>query len=193
VGFLILILAVVLGAVIQGAIGFGLALVVVLVLTLVRPEVLPATVLLVMVIMADRARGVIGVTGLTCLLSGLLVGTLGVVALLLLVPTGYLSVLFGSLVLVAVRASSFSPKVALHNRMWVVGGVASAIMGTVAGIGGPPLALIYQTKLLRAADPSHPRSPCRSGRYSRLWLTSSLVGLALITSCSPWSCSQYSS
>ncbi|HEX2098255.1 MAG TPA: hypothetical protein VHF46_04280 [Rubrobacteraceae bacterium] len=109
--------------------------------------------------MADRERGVIGVTGLTCLLSGLLVGTLGVVALLLLVPTGYLSVLFGSLVLVAVLASSFSPKVALHNRMWVVGGVASVIMGTVAGIGGPPLALIYQTKLLRAADPSHPRSP----------------------------------
>jgi uncharacterized membrane protein YfcA len=62
-----------------------------------------------------------------------------------LVLDDYLSVLFGSLILVAVLASSFSPKVALHNRTRVVGGVASGVMGTAAGIGGPPLALIYQS------------------------------------------------
>jgi uncharacterized membrane protein YfcA len=149
VEFLILFVAVLLGAVIQGAIGFGLALVVVPVLTLVRPEVLPAMVLLLMVpmamIMAARERGEIDVTGLAYLLSGRLAGTLGGMALLLLVLDDYLSVLFGSLVLVAVLASSFSPKVALHNRTRVVGGVASGVMGTVAGIGGPPLALIYQS------------------------------------------------
>jgi len=72
-----------------------------------------------------------------------------------LVTDDYLSVLFGSLVLVAVLASSFSPKVALHNRTRVVGGVASGVMGTAAGIGGPPLALL--SKPLRVADPSHPR------------------------------------
>lgn len=46
----------------------------------------------------------------------------------------------------AVPASSFSPKVALRNRTRVAGGVASGIMGTAAGIGGPPLALIYQSR-----------------------------------------------
>ncbi len=43
---LVLLFAVAAGAVVQGLIGFGFALVVVPVLTFVRPEVLPATVLL---------------------------------------------------------------------------------------------------------------------------------------------------
>jgi uncharacterized membrane protein YfcA len=81
------------------------------VLTILRPEVLPATVPIA-VIMAAKERGAIGVTGLAYLLSGRLAGTFGGVALLLSVSDDYLSVLFGSLVLVAVLASSFSPKVA---------------------------------------------------------------------------------
>lgn len=64
----------------------------------------------------------------------------------MLVPDGYLSVLFGGVVLLAVLASSFSPEVNLRNRTRMVGGLASGIMGTAAWIGGPPLALIYQSR-----------------------------------------------
>lgn len=139
-----------LGAAVQGSVGFGFALVVVPVLTLVRPEALPATVLLLTIpmamSMAVRERHAIDVTGLAYLLLGRLAGTFGGVGLLLLVPDRFLSVLFGSLILVAVLTSLFSPKVDLRNRTRVAGGVASGIMGTAAGIGGPPLALIYQSR-----------------------------------------------
>lgn len=146
----VLAVAIGLGAVVQGSVGFGFALVAVPALTLIRPEALPATILLLTIpmaaTMAVRERREIDVPGLAYLLSGRLVGTFGGVGLLLLVPDDYLSVLFGSLVVVAVLASSFSPEVDLRNRTRVAGGVASGIMGTAAGIGGPPLALIYQSR-----------------------------------------------
>ena len=50
--FLVLFVAVGLGAVVQGSVGFGFALVVVPALTLVYPEALPATVLLLTMPMA---------------------------------------------------------------------------------------------------------------------------------------------
>ena len=142
--------AVGLGAAVQGSVGFGFALVVVPALTLVRPEVLPAAVLLLTMpmaaTMAVRERRAIDVPGLAYLLSGRLAGTLGGVVLLSLVPERFLSVLFGSLVVVAVLTSLFSSRIGLRNRTRVMGGVVSGIMGTAAGIGGPPLALIYQSR-----------------------------------------------
>lgn len=143
--------AVFLGAVVQGSVGFGLALVVVPVLTLVRPEALPATILLVImpmaILMAVRERRAFDdARGLIYLLSGRLVGTLGGVGLLALVPDQYLSVLFGGLVAVAALASAASPKVPLRGSTRAAGGFASGVMGTAAGIGGPPLALVYQSR-----------------------------------------------
>jgi uncharacterized membrane protein YfcA len=150
VEFLVLFVAVGLGAVVQGSVGFGLALVVVPAMTLVSPEALPATVLLLTMpmaaVMAARERHAIYAPGLVYLLSGRLLGTLGGVGLLLLVPDDYLSVLFGSLVVVAALASSSNPNIDLSNRIRVGGGIVSGVMGTAAGIGGPPLALIYQNR-----------------------------------------------
>lgn len=42
--------------------------------------------------------------------------------------------------------SAVSPDVPLRNPTRVAGGVASGVMGTAAGIGGPALALVYQTR-----------------------------------------------
>ena len=52
--------------------------------------------------------------------------------------------LFGGLVLAAVLASLARSKIPLRNRTRLAGGVASRAMGTAGGIGGPPLALVYQ-------------------------------------------------
>lgn len=150
VEFVVLLIAVGLGAMVQGAVGFGFALLAVPALTLIQPEVLPATVLLLAapmaLVMAAREWRAIDAPGLAYLISGRLVGTFGGVGILLLVSEEYLSVLFGSLVVVAVLASTFSPDITLRNRTRVAGGVASGVMGTAAGIGGPPLALIYQSR-----------------------------------------------
>jgi hypothetical protein len=62
------------------------------------------------------------------------------------VPDRYLSVLFGVLVVLAALTSAVSPDVPLCNPTRVAGGVVSGIMGTAADIGGPPLALVYQSR-----------------------------------------------
>ena len=151
---------------------FGFALVVVPALTLIRPEVLPATVLLLTLpmalTMAVRERHAMNISGLAYLLFGRVVGTFGGVGLLLLVPDSHLSVLFGSLVVVAVIASSFSSEVGLRKRTQVVGGIASGVMGTAAGIGGPPLALITRADQGRRFGPRS-QSPSRWGRCSLFW------------------------
>jgi len=67
VEFLVLFVAVGLGAVVQGSVGFGLALVVAPAMTLVSPEALPATVLLLTMpmasVMAARERRAIYAPG----------------------------------------------------------------------------------------------------------------------------------
>ncbi len=148
--FLFPFVAVVVGAVVQGSVGFGLALVVVPVLALVRPETLPAVVLLITMpmaaFMAFKERRSVDVAGLGWILAGRVIGTLGGVGLLALIPSGFLSVLFGALVLAAVLASISSPEIVLRNRTRLAGGVASGVMGTAGGVGGPPLALVYQNR-----------------------------------------------
>jgi uncharacterized membrane protein YfcA len=148
--FSVAFVAVLVGAMVQGSVGFGLALVVVPALTLVRPEALPATVLLIVmplgVFMAFKERRAIDVSGLAYVLSGRLLGTLGGVGLLLLVPDRYLSVLFGVLVVLAALTSAVSPDLPLRNPTRLAGGVVSGVTGTTAGIGGPPLALVYQSR-----------------------------------------------
>jgi uncharacterized membrane protein YfcA len=68
------------------------------------------------------------------------------VGLLALIPSGFLSVLFGALVLAAVHTSLLRLKVSLNSRTKFAGGVASGVMGTAGGVGGPPLALVYQDR-----------------------------------------------
>lgn len=149
-GFLLVFVAVLVGTVVQGSVGFGLALVLVPVLALIRPEVLPATVLLLTmpmaVFMAASERHSVDVSGLIPILVGRFAGTLAGVGLLALVPAGCLSALFGGVVLAAVLVSVLSPRVRLRRRTKFVGGLASGAMGTAGGIGGPPLALVYQDR-----------------------------------------------
>ena len=147
---LVAFVAVTVGAMVQGSVGFGLALVAVPVLAMVRPEALPAVVLLLAMPMATlmtaREWRSADTAGLLPILGGRAFGTLGGVGLLALIPPGFLSVLFGALVLAAVLASLLRSKVSLNDRTKFVGGVASGVMGTAGGVGGPPLALVYQDR-----------------------------------------------
>lgn len=147
---LVAFVAVTVGAMIQGSVGFGLALVAVPVLAMVRPEALPAVVLLLAMpmaaLMTAREWRSADMAGLLPILVGRVFGTLGGVGLLALIPPGFLSVLFGTLVLAAVLASLLRLKVSLNDRTKFAGGVASGVMGTAGGVGGPPLALVYQDR-----------------------------------------------
>lgn len=138
------------GAIIQGSIGFGYALVAVPALTLIRPEALPATILLLAfpmtILMALRERRAIDVPGFAWMTAGRTVGIGGGLALLTAVPARSLSILLGAFILLGVLLSGLAPDLEVKTSTRLIAGVASGVMGTAAGIGGPALALVYQSR-----------------------------------------------
>ncbi len=147
---MLVLLAVGIGALVQGSVGFGFALISAPALTLLRPDALPATLLFIAVpmtgLMALRERAAIDARGFLYALSGRLLGTLAGAGLLWIVPAGYLSVLIGAIILIAVATSAVSPEVEVRRATSVGAGFASGVMGTAAAVGGPPMALLYKDR-----------------------------------------------
>jgi uncharacterized protein len=146
----IISLAVAVGAIIQGSIGFGYALVAVPALVLILPWSVPVTPLLLAlpmtVLMSAREWNSIDFGGFFLITFGRLLGTVAGVALLIYVPGGSLSTLVGFLILAAALASFFRPTFEVRNSTRVTGGLASGVVSTVAALGGTPLALVYQDR-----------------------------------------------
>jgi uncharacterized membrane protein YfcA len=146
----LLIVASVVGGVIQGAIGFGFALVAVPALVLVRPDAVPVTIMLVALpmssVMSVRERHHIDRPGFLAIMAGRATGVFLGVAVLLLVPERSLAIVIGAAVIVAVVLSAVG--LDLQPRRWlnVGAGVLSGVMGTTAAVGGPALAVVYQRR-----------------------------------------------
>lgn len=138
------------GAVIQGSIGFGFSFVVVPLLGLLRPEALPATVLILSmpmtITLALRERGDIEAGGLVALTAGRVVGTVVGVRLVQSWPTDELAVLTGAALLAGVAVSALAPSFEAGRRTQLALGMVSGVMGTTAAVGGPPAALAYQNR-----------------------------------------------
>lgn len=140
--------AVLVGGLIQGSIGFGMALVVTPVLSFLAPESIPATILFLAfpmtLFMAVRERGSIDRRGFVEITLGRLPGTATAVVLIGILSAQRVIVVIGAVVFVAALISAFTPEFELRTRHRLVAGTFSGFMGTIAGIGGPPLALAYQ-------------------------------------------------
>ena len=172
----IISLAVVIGAVIQGSIGFGYALVAVPVMVLLLPWAVPVTPLFLAlhmtVLMSAKEWRSIDLGGFALITGGRLVGTIAGVILLILVPTGYLSTLTGLLIMAAALGSFLKPSFEVRNSTRLTGGLASGVVGTVAALGGTPLALVYQ-------DRSGPELRSTLAISFVVGIAMSLVGLGL--------------
>lgn len=141
-------LAVALGAVVQGSIGFGLSLVAVPILILIDPRLVPGPVLCVAILLtmllAHRERRSIDLAGVGWALVGRMPGTVAGATALALMPRDGLGLIFGSLVLAAVLMSAFRFRVVPKPWSLAVAGLLSGFMGTTVAIGGPPMALLLQ-------------------------------------------------
>ncbi|MBF0153291.1 MAG: sulfite exporter TauE/SafE family protein [Magnetococcales bacterium] len=140
---------VLLGATVQGSVGFGFGLVVAPVAMLVLPELVPGSVtfvsLVITLILAIRERKTMGrPTGLFWILLGLLPGYwLGSRALLLL-PPGQMAYFFGGMVLVAVGISFSGVRIHPQPVTLMSAGLLTGIMSITTTMGGPPQAIALQ-------------------------------------------------
>ena len=140
----------------QGTVGFGLALVVVPVLGQVNPEWVPGPILLVTLLLSVlivwREGRDVDRRALVVPMLGQLIGIGAALTVLAWIAPWTLSILTGSMVLVAVALSSLGLRIQPTAPSLVVAGTLAGFMGTTASIPGPPLALLHQH-----VSPSHRR------------------------------------
>lgn len=137
------------GAVVQGAIGFGLAIVAAPFLILIHPELVPGPVMFFGLVSAcinlwGNLSGV-NLRELTLALIARVPGTLIAMVVLLVATASMLSILLGLTVLLAVLLSVRTPKIKRTPKVMALAGFVSGFMGTTTAIGGPPMALAYQS------------------------------------------------
>jgi uncharacterized protein len=136
------------GAAIQGSIGFGMNLVTVPVLALLVPEALPVAVIVlglpISLAMLRHEHAAVDRAGLGWIIGGRLPGTAIGAWVVAVVSTEVLQGVVGTVVLLVVAASVVAPPVPVNRTTKALAGTISGVTGTAAGIGGPPLALLYQ-------------------------------------------------
>ena len=165
------------GFTLQGAVGFGMGILGSPILILIDSRLVPGPVLASSMVftlfLTLRERRSIDVGGFRWAVLGRLAGTIPAAGLVAVLPSEQLGLLFGGIVLLAVAISVAGPRVELRPVSLVVGGALSGMMGTIASIGGPPLALLYQ----------HAPGARVRGTLSSIFLVGSfisLVALALV-------------
>jgi uncharacterized membrane protein YfcA len=141
-------LAIAAGAAAQASIGMGLNLFAVPILALIDPVFVPGPVLvhsfLVSIAASYRLHADIDRRELGVSTTGLLAGTAVAALLLMQLDPASLPRVFGILVLAAVALTAAGYRVAFNRRNLAGASMAAGIMGTIAGVHGPPIALLYQ-------------------------------------------------
>jgi hypothetical protein len=146
--FVVAAAAVLVGSVVQGAVGFGLNLLAAPFIAIVIPEALPfALVLLalpVTVTTFTREHHARHRSALPWMLAGAVPGTLIGLLILGAVDATGLAILVGAVTVVGVFLSVVTPPVPINRGTALGAGFLSNISGTAAAVGGPPVALLFQ-------------------------------------------------
>jgi uncharacterized membrane protein YfcA len=146
-----LVLAIVLafvGSLLQGSIGFGLAVVAAPILLLVDPRFVPAPMMLaavfLVILIALRDRRDVIMRDVAIATVGRVIGTLPAAYALTIMPAKTYEMVFAGLILLAVAFSVFGWHTQRTPLNVVVAAILSGFIGTMSSVGGPALAMIYQ-------------------------------------------------
>jgi uncharacterized membrane protein YfcA len=145
---LLAILAVLLGALVQGVTGVGAGFVSVPGLALIDPTLIPGPLifgsLALSMTMAVRGRADLDSEMIPVIAAGIVPGAFVGAWLLSRIPLDRAGLLFGFAILFVVGLSAIGIAPRLTRTTGFAAGAVSAVLGTCAGIGGPVLALLYQ-------------------------------------------------
>jgi uncharacterized membrane protein YfcA len=136
------------GSALQAATGMGMALFAAPLLALIDPAFVPGPVLCAVMALsaavAWRERAFIDRRILLVALLGFSVGcAIGAVLLAVLIGRD-LDRVFAALILAAVFLSVAGLRIRISKLALLIGGAASGVLGTIAGVQGPPIALVLQ-------------------------------------------------
>lgn len=141
-------LTVLIAAFVQGSTGFGFALISGPIIGMVAPRLLPVFLLIQMIPLNGyvtwRERRALDSAGTTWISLGRFFGTFGGLAVLLLVTEQQLSLLIGISTMLAVLMTLLAPSFEPGKTLFLTAGLITGVTETSTGVGGPPLALVYQ-------------------------------------------------
>jgi uncharacterized membrane protein YfcA len=135
-------------AFIQGALGIGFALIVAPMVGLLQPDLLPVMLLILMLPLnfhvTWRERTAVDWSGVKWITAGRLIGTFAGLWLLAVLTARQLDSAVGWFTVIAAAAALFAPPFRPSRPAALGVGLFTGITETATGIGGPPLALLYQ-------------------------------------------------
>ncbi|SER65977.1 sulfite exporter TauE/SafE family protein [Streptomyces qinglanensis] len=135
-------------AFVQGASGLGFALIVAPVAGLVDPELLPVFLLASMIplnlYVAWRERSSLDLRGAGWITGARLAATPAGLLLLTAIPERDLGLFVGAATVLAALVSLAAPEFAPGRAAYLGAGLVTGVTETATGVGGPPLALVYQ-------------------------------------------------
>ena len=141
----------------QASAGIGYAMIAVPLLVLIDIAYAPGPSLFAMLFlsltMALAGRADIDRQGLASLLPGLCLGTVAGALLLGALSPAWFRLVFGIIILTALAIGLFVKAPPRSPASYGAGGFTAGLMGTISGIHGPPLAVLYQR-----ADPARARA-----------------------------------
>ena len=166
--------AVLLAAFVQGSIGVGFALIVAPVLGLIAPAQLPVALLVLMLplnaFVVWRERAELDLRSAGWITVGRLFGTMGGMQVLALLPARHMNLLIGVSTIAATLVTLLVPAFVPRRGTFMAAGLVTGVTETATGIGGPPLALVYQ---------HHPAAVMRS-TIAFCFLLGELMSLAML-------------
>ena len=159
---------------IQGSTGVGFALIVAPVLGLVAPAMLPVAVLVLMLplnlYVVWRERAALDLRSGAWITVGRFAGTFGGLWVLVILSASHLNLLIGLSTIAAAAVTLAMPVFKPGRGVYVSAGLITGVTETATGIGGPPLALVYQ---------HHPVAVMRS-TIALCFLVGELISLAFL-------------
>jgi len=169
--------AVLLGAVVQGSVGFGIVVVAAPFVIWAAPELMPGSMLVIgfvmpLVQLLTRWRDVDGVSLRSALAGRLLLTPVGVWVVAVSSPR-LIALLVGILVLVVALASAYAPAFEARPRNLFVAGLLTGISGTSAAVGGPFVAMTLQHE-----EPARIRATLAA--FFTVGSAASIIGLVVV-------------
>lgn len=144
----ILVLTVIAAAFVQGVVGIGFSLIVAPIMAIFEPHLLPASLLLLVLplntFVAWREHRALDRASVAWVTLGRVMGTLPGLWVVLALTESQLEVVVGATTILAVLATIAAPPFTPGRRGFAAAGLVTGVVETSTGIGGPPLALIYQ-------------------------------------------------
>lgn len=145
-----LTLLVICGAFLQSLIGLGFVMLVAPFMVMYDPDFVPVPMLLVgtflPLLIVWRDHKTIDFTGIKSAVVGRIIGNILAVWLITIISQNTFMLIFGGLVIFTVVLSSYTFNIRPTSVSVGIAGLFSGLMGTLAALGGPPMAIVYQNQ-----------------------------------------------